>query len=156
MQVHQQSILSQIPNFHKLSWLSIVAAIMSFSYAGIGMGLSFAKVVSGKGEKTTLTGVEIGLDLTVVEKTWRIFQAMGDMALACAYSAILIEVQDTLRSSPPENKVMKKGKCGSYLCRDNSIHDVRLLWLRRAREPCTWQPLDWLWILRAILADRLG
>ncbi|KAK4854452.1 hypothetical protein QYF36_024036 [Acer negundo] len=100
--------LSQIPNFHKLSWLSIVAAIMSFSYAGIGMGLSFAKVVSGKGEKTTLTGVEIGLDLTTVEKTWRIFQAMGDMALACAYSAILIEVQDTLRSSPPENKVMKK------------------------------------------------
>ncbi|KAL5783341.1 hypothetical protein ACOSP7_008370 [Xanthoceras sorbifolium] len=107
--------LSQIPNFHELSWLSIIAAIMSFSYAGIGMGLSFAKVVLGKGERTTLTGVEIGMDLTAQEKTWRMFRAMGDMALACAYSPILIEVQDTLRSSPPENKMMKKANVISTL-----------------------------------------
>ncbi|KAG8377421.1 hypothetical protein BUALT_Bualt08G0031200 [Buddleja alternifolia] len=51
-------ILSQIPNFHKLSWLSIVAAVMSFAYASIGLGLSIAK--------------------------------------------------NTLKSPPPENKVMKK------------------------------------------------
>ncbi|KAK7822341.1 amino acid permease 6 [Quercus suber] len=51
-------LLSQIPNFHELSWLSSVAAIMSFGYASIGIGLSFAR--------------------------------------------------DTLKSSPPENKVMKK------------------------------------------------
>lgn len=38
-----QIILSQIPNFHKLSWLSILAAIMSFAYASIGLGLSIAK-----------------------------------------------------------------------------------------------------------------
>ncbi|KAK0570413.1 hypothetical protein LWI29_000771 [Acer saccharum] len=100
--------LSQIRNFHKLSWLSAIAAVMSFSYAGIGIGLSFAKVVSGEGEKTSLTGVEIGLNLTAADKTWRMFQAMGDMALSVAYSVILIEVQDTLRSSPPENRVMKK------------------------------------------------
>lgn len=40
--------VSQIPNFHQLSWLSIIAAIMSFGYAFIGMGLAFAKVISGK------------------------------------------------------------------------------------------------------------
>ena len=39
--------LSQIPNFHKLSILSVVAAIMSFSYSSIGMALAFAKLVSG-------------------------------------------------------------------------------------------------------------
>lgn len=39
-----QIILSQIPNFHKLSWLSIVAAVMSFAYSSIGLGLSIAKV----------------------------------------------------------------------------------------------------------------
>ncbi|KAK0571714.1 hypothetical protein LWI29_020402 [Acer saccharum] len=100
--------LSQIRNLHKLSWLSVIAAVMSFSYAGIGIGLSFAKVVSGEGEKTTLTGVDIGLDLTMADKTWRMFQAMGDMSLSAAYSFILIEIQDTLRSSPPENRVMKK------------------------------------------------
>lgn len=40
-----QIILSQIPNFHKLSWLSIIAAVMSFAYSTIGLGLSIAKVV---------------------------------------------------------------------------------------------------------------
>ncbi|KAH7518145.1 hypothetical protein FEM48_Zijuj09G0140700 [Ziziphus jujuba var. spinosa] len=38
-----QIILSQIPNFHKLSVLSVIAAIMSFTYASIGLGLSIAK-----------------------------------------------------------------------------------------------------------------
>ncbi|CAE5957050.1 unnamed protein product [Arabidopsis arenosa] len=54
-----QIILSQIPNFHKLSFLSIIATVMSFCYASIGIGLSIARA-------------------------------------------------DTLKSTPPENKVMKK------------------------------------------------
>jgi hypothetical protein len=40
--------LSQIPNFHNLSWLSIIAAIMSFGYAFIGIGLSLATIIQGK------------------------------------------------------------------------------------------------------------
>ncbi|KAJ4822788.1 hypothetical protein Tsubulata_020519 [Turnera subulata] len=107
--IHKHGIfVSQIPNFHKLSWLSIIAAIMSFSYATIGIGLAFAKVVSGHGETTTITGAEIGVDLTAVDKMWMMFTAIGDMAFACAYSLVLIEIQDTLKSSPPENKVMRK------------------------------------------------
>lgn len=39
--------LSQIPNFHKLSWLSIIAAAMSFGYAFIGIGLSLATILQG-------------------------------------------------------------------------------------------------------------
>ncbi|PRQ27567.1 putative amino acid transporter, transmembrane domain-containing protein [Rosa chinensis] len=41
-------ILSQLENFHKLTWLSKLAAIMSFVYATIGIGLSLAKIISGK------------------------------------------------------------------------------------------------------------
>ncbi|KAI5669166.1 hypothetical protein M9H77_19019 [Catharanthus roseus] len=102
--------LSQIPNFHKLSMLSVVAAIMSFGYSSIGLGLAFAKIISGKGNKTTLTGVEIGIDdLSASEKTWRMFRAFGDIAFAYTYSQVLIEIQDTLKASAvPENKVMKK------------------------------------------------
>lgn len=37
-------VLSQIPNFHKLSLISIVATIMSFTYATIGIALSIAKI----------------------------------------------------------------------------------------------------------------
>lgn len=43
-----QLLLSQIPNFHNLSWLSILAAIMSFAYSSIGLGLSVAKVIGNK------------------------------------------------------------------------------------------------------------
>ncbi|KAG9145419.1 hypothetical protein Leryth_025217 [Lithospermum erythrorhizon] len=104
-----QIILSQIPNFHELSWLSIVAAVMSFAYSTIGLGLSIAKVVGGGHEvRTSLTGVEVGLDVTGSEKVWQTFQAIGDIAFAYAYSTVLIEIQDTLKSPPAENRVMKK------------------------------------------------
>ncbi|XP_076890499.1 amino acid permease 6-like [Bidens hawaiensis] len=103
-----QIILCQIPNFHKLSWLSILAAIMSFSYSSIGLGLSLAKVIVGADVKTSLTGVEVGFDVTGEEKVWKTFQSIGDIAFAYTYSTVLIEIQDTLKSYPPENKVMKK------------------------------------------------
>jgi len=38
-------LLSQIPDFDQISWLSIVAAVMSFTYSTIGLGLGIAKVV---------------------------------------------------------------------------------------------------------------
>ncbi|XP_027091611.1 amino acid permease 6-like [Coffea arabica] len=102
-----QIFLSQIPNFHKLSWLSILAAVMSFAYSSIGLGLSIAKVAGDGIAKTTLTGVTVGVDVSGTEKVWRSFQAIGDIAFAYAYSTVLIEIQDTLRSHPPESKVMK-------------------------------------------------
>ncbi|XP_031482698.1 amino acid permease 6-like [Nymphaea colorata] len=103
-----QVILSQIPNFHKLWWLSYVAAAMSFTYSGIGVSLALAQVVGGGLGRTSLTGVAVGVDVTGTEKIWRAFQALGDIAFAYSYSMILIEIQDTLKSAPPENKVMKK------------------------------------------------
>ncbi|KAM0011086.1 putative amino acid transporter, transmembrane domain-containing protein [Helianthus debilis subsp. tardiflorus] len=106
-----QIILSQIPNFDKLSWLSMLAAVMSFAYSSIGLGLSIAKVVAaggGGGVRTSLTGVQVGVDVSGQEKVWRTFQAIGDIAFAYAYSTVLVEIQDTLKSYPPENKVMKK------------------------------------------------
>jgi len=37
-------LISQIPDFHNLSGLSFVAAVMSFGYSAIGIGLSIAKI----------------------------------------------------------------------------------------------------------------
>ena len=42
-----QVLLSQTPNFHKLTWLSTMAAATSFGYAFIGSGLSLAVVIQG-------------------------------------------------------------------------------------------------------------
>ncbi|KAL6203762.1 hypothetical protein ACLB2K_027461 [Fragaria x ananassa] len=99
-----QVVLSQIPNFHKLAWLSKLAALMSFGYASIAIGLSIEKIISGPEGKTSLTG----LHQAPSEKVWSIFTAAGDIALSYVFTVTVIEIQDTLKSSPPENKVMKK------------------------------------------------
>lgn len=103
-----QIILSQVPNFHKLSPLSVIAAIMSFTYSLIGIGLSIAKIAGGGLGKTSLTGIPISKDFSGTEKMWKTFSALGDVAFAYSFCFVLIEIQDTLRSSPPENKQMKK------------------------------------------------
>ncbi|KAK5770516.1 hypothetical protein PVK06_046666 [Gossypium arboreum] len=106
-------ILSQIPNFHELSWLSAVAAVMSFGYSTIGLSLSIAKAVGGEHARTSLTGTTVGVDVTSWQKTWNCFEAIGDIAFAYAFSTTSIyvigmELQDTLKPNPPENESMKK------------------------------------------------
>jgi hypothetical protein len=49
-----QILLSQLPNFHKLWWLSIVAAVMSLAYSSIGLGLSIAKIAGPRAAFTHL------------------------------------------------------------------------------------------------------
>ncbi|KAH1213258.1 Amino acid permease 8 [Glycine max] len=102
-------ILSQVPNFDKLSWLSIIAALMSFGYASIGAGLSIATVIQGKGKATYLMwGSKIQ---SPANNLWNMLIALGNIALASGYSLIAIDIQhekqDSLRSLPPENEVMK-------------------------------------------------
>ncbi|KAF5951858.1 hypothetical protein HYC85_009802 [Camellia sinensis] len=90
----KQIILSQIPNFHDLSILSIIAAIMSFTYSAIGLGLAIAKVAEGHHPKTSLTGIPTGEDgMTNSQKIWNTFQALGNIAFAYAFSNVLIEIQ---------------------------------------------------------------
>uniref|UniRef100_A0ACD5V4A5 Uncharacterized protein n=1 Tax=Avena sativa TaxID=4498 RepID=A0ACD5V4A5_AVESA len=115
-----QLLLSFIPGFHDMAWLSVVAAIMSFSYAFIGLGLGLANTISNGVIKGSITGVPMK---TPVAKVWRVSQAIGDIAFAYPYSLILLEIQDTLKSPPAENKTMKKASIISimvttffYLC----------------------------------------
>lgn len=42
-----QIVLSQIPNFHNLAILSLIAAVMSFAYSFIGIALSMTKLIQG-------------------------------------------------------------------------------------------------------------
>ncbi|CAA6670760.1 unnamed protein product [Spirodela intermedia] len=116
-----QVVLSQIPDFHNMAWLSIVAAAMSFSYSSIGFSLSLAKVLENGTIKGSIGGAAEG---TAAEKVWRIGQALGDIAFAYPFSAILLEIEerpdpsfllDTLQSPPPENQTMKKASAISIL-----------------------------------------
>ncbi|XP_022936040.1 amino acid permease 3-like [Cucurbita moschata] len=99
--------LSQIPDFDQLWWLSIVAAVMSFTYSIIGLILGIIQVADNGRLKGSLTGVSIGT-VTESQKIWRSFQALGDIAFAYSFSIILIEIQDTIKAPPSEAKTMKK------------------------------------------------
>ncbi|XP_047323676.1 amino acid permease 3-like [Impatiens glandulifera] len=103
-----QLFLSQIPNFDQISWLSIVAAVMSFTYSSIGLVLGIAKVAANGHIKGSLTGIRVGPTVTESQKIWRSFQALGDIAFAYSFSVILLEIQDTIKSPPSESKTMKK------------------------------------------------
>ncbi|KAJ3688417.1 hypothetical protein LUZ61_017581 [Rhynchospora tenuis] len=103
-----QIIFSQIPDFDQISWLSIVATVMSLTYSTIGLGLGIVQVVANGGIKGSFTGISIGV-VTPMDKVWRSLQAFGDIAFAYSYSLILIEIQDTIKAPPPsEAKVMKR------------------------------------------------
>uniref|UniRef100_M4DTX4 Amino acid transporter transmembrane domain-containing protein n=1 Tax=Brassica campestris TaxID=3711 RepID=M4DTX4_BRACM len=80
-----------------------ITGTRNYTYMGV-----VRAYLGGKVGKTTLTGTVIGVDVSASDKVWKAFQAVGDIAFSYAYTTILIEIQDTLRSSPPENKVMKK------------------------------------------------
>ncbi|KAL6975130.1 hypothetical protein U1Q18_023925 [Sarracenia purpurea var. burkii] len=100
-----QILMSQIPDFHNMEWLSVVAAIMSLTYSSIGLALGLAKVIGNGVIKGNILGISTS---TAAQKMWLVSQALGDIAFAYPYSIILIEIQDTLKSPPPENVTMKK------------------------------------------------
>ncbi|KAK4795538.1 hypothetical protein SAY86_027864 [Trapa natans] len=107
-----QIVMSQIPDFHDMTWLSWVSAIMSLVYSTIGLGLSFAQVIGDRRIKGGIRGVT---DSTPAKKVWTVFEAIGNVAFAYPFALILLEIQNTLRSPPPENQTMKKASKISLL-----------------------------------------
>ncbi|KAJ1702665.1 hypothetical protein LUZ63_002444 [Rhynchospora breviuscula] len=100
-----QLILSQLPSLENITWLSVMSAVMSFVYSFIGLGLSIANWIANghiEGHAVEIT------TLSPSEKTWNSLQALGNIAFAYTFAEVLIEIQDTLRPSPPENITMKK------------------------------------------------
>ncbi|KAJ4700725.1 Amino acid permease [Melia azedarach] len=100
-------IFSQIPDSGQLFILTIITVITTFTYSAIGVGLSIATVAETGKFRGSLTGFGTG-KVTAIEKIWRSFQALGDIAFAYGFSVVLIEIMDTLKSPPSEAKTMKK------------------------------------------------
>ncbi|KAK1588478.1 hypothetical protein Q3G72_023759 [Acer saccharum] len=105
-------ILSQCPNLEKAAFLSVVAAVTSLLYSFIVIGLSTAKLISShfdfKGSLMVAHQSSLDIDMPSSTKIWHVFQAFGNLAFAFNYTTLLLEIQDTLKLAPAENKVMKK------------------------------------------------
>ncbi|OIV92028.1 hypothetical protein TanjilG_19496 [Lupinus angustifolius] len=115
-----QVVLSQIPNFHNIQWLSVVAAIMSLGYAFTGVGLASVKVIENGHAEGSTKGIPASSEIS---KFWLVAQALGNIAFSYPFAVILIEIQDTLKSPPAENITMRKASTISviittffYLC----------------------------------------
>lgn len=98
-------VLSQFPSLEKITWISVVAAVMSFAYSAIGLFLCVVHLASHGHFLGGLRGAPAPTD---PEKTWMVLQALGNIAFAYTYAEVLIEIQDTLKSPPAENKTMKR------------------------------------------------
>ncbi|KAL5712079.1 hypothetical protein ACHQM5_014284 [Ranunculus cassubicifolius] len=103
-------LLSLFPNLEEITWLSVLAAAMSFGYSIISLSLCIAKWISHGNMRGSLMGVMSmhNGNISSATKTWQIFQALGNVAFAFSFSQVLIEIQDTLKSPPSENTTMKK------------------------------------------------
>ncbi|KAG6384010.1 hypothetical protein SASPL_156192 [Salvia splendens] len=107
-----QLVFSQIPDFHNMEALSIMAAVMSFAYTFIGLGLGVAKVIGNGQIKGDIHGVTAS---SAIQKLWLSSQAFGDIAFSFNYNIILLNIQDTLKGPLAENKTMKKASSSAIL-----------------------------------------
>ncbi|WOK94611.1 amino acid permease 6-like [Canna indica] len=100
-----QLVLSQFPSLEKVTWLSVVAAAMSFAYSFVGLGLCIAKWASHGDFRGAIAGSAAP---SPTKKAWNSLLALGNIAFAYTFAEICIEIQDTLKPHPPEKVVMKR------------------------------------------------
>ena len=86
-----QVVLSQFPGLEHITWLSVVAAVMSFAYSFIGLGLSVGQWVShGGGLGGRIAGAAAA---SSTKKLWNVLLALGNIAFAYTFAEVLIEIQ---------------------------------------------------------------
>ena len=86
-----QVVLSQFPSLEHITWMSVVAAVMSFAYSFIGLGLSVGQWVShGGGLGGRIQGA---VALSSTKKLWNVLLALGNIAFAYTFAEVLIEIQ---------------------------------------------------------------
>ncbi|KAL5717744.1 hypothetical protein ACHQM5_010712 [Ranunculus cassubicifolius] len=103
-------VLAQMPNLNSISWVSLVAAVMSLSYSTIAWGSSVHK------------GVRENVDYSFKASTktgafFNFLSGLGDIAFAYAGHNVVLEIQATIPSTPeaPSKKPMWKGVVVAYI-----------------------------------------
>ncbi|KAH6798738.1 lysine histidine transporter 1 [Perilla frutescens var. frutescens] len=103
--------LSHLPNFNSISFVSLLAAVMSLTYSTIAWTAAI-----GKGRQEGVDYRLRGGDDTR-DNVFNFFNALGDIAFAYAGHNVVLEIQATIPSTPekPSKKPMWKGVVFAYL-----------------------------------------
>ncbi|GAB4862062.1 hypothetical protein Ancab_037316 [Ancistrocladus abbreviatus] len=107
-----QFALSQTPNFNSLKGVSLLAAIMSFSYSMVAFVASAVKGAKSHHH------VDYGLrSHTTAGIVFDVFNGLGTTAFAFAGHSVVLEIQATIPSTPdkPSKKPMWRGVVVAYI-----------------------------------------
>ncbi|KAI3952626.1 hypothetical protein MKX01_013588 [Papaver californicum] len=109
-----QLVLSQIPNFNSLKVISLLAAVMSFSYSAIACVTCIIFGLKNHHVSTPSYGVR---GKTTAGMIFDVFNAIGTIAFSFAGHSVVLEIQATIPSTPekPSTKPMWKGVVVAYL-----------------------------------------
>ncbi|KAL3640061.1 Lysine histidine transporter 1 [Castilleja foliolosa] len=103
-------VLSQLPNFHSVSGVSLAAAIMSLSYSTIAWGASF-----NMGEEHDMRHHDENKN--TAGTVFPFFSALGNIAFGYAGHNVVLEIQSTMPSTThkPSKGPMWKGVIVAYI-----------------------------------------
>uniref|UniRef100_A0A7N0RGK1 Amino acid transporter transmembrane domain-containing protein n=1 Tax=Kalanchoe fedtschenkoi TaxID=63787 RepID=A0A7N0RGK1_KALFE len=103
-------VLSHLPNFNSISFISLAAAVMSLSYSTIAWTASLARGVTPNVSREYPSKTTGGRILSA-------FTALGEIAFAYAGHNVVLEIQATIPSTPekPSKIPMWKGVLGAYI-----------------------------------------
>ncbi|CAL5185685.1 unnamed protein product [Lathyrus oleraceus] len=103
-------VLAHLPNFNSISAVSLVAAVMSFSYSIIAWTASVHKGVQEDVQYSNKATTTIG-------SVFNFFNALGTVAFAYAGHNVVLEIQATIPSSPekPSKVPMWRGVVVAYI-----------------------------------------
>lgn len=93
--------LSQLPNLESMWVVSVLGAVMSVGYSTLALGMGAAAATAGN---ATLSG----RSAPAAAKALGAFNSLGAIAFAYSFSALLLEIQDTLPSKPPPARAMRR------------------------------------------------
>ncbi|XP_057416178.1 lysine histidine transporter 2 [Lotus japonicus] len=103
-------VLCQCPSFNSISFISLLAAIMSLAYSTIAWGASI--------ERGVKPDVDYGYKAhSTADGVFNFFCAMGEVAFSYAGHNVVLEIQATMPSTPekPSKKPMWKGVVVAYI-----------------------------------------
>jgi hypothetical protein len=105
-----QLLLSQVPDFHSLWWISLLGAVMSIGYCSIAAAASTAAAI-----ENTIPLPTTRLEESQADRVFGVFNALGGIAFTFGGQAVLPEIQATLARPPKTHTSMMKGIAVAYV-----------------------------------------
>ncbi len=104
-----QLLLSQVPDFHSLWWVSAAGAAMSVGYCSVAAGAAVAAAAAGPPPPFAPPPAP------AADRFFGVLNALGSTAFVFGGQVVLPEIQATLARPPPTPRAMMRGVAAAYV-----------------------------------------